>query len=414
MRLIDGETCRRVYSYLRLDRAPHKCDEGFGIGVLAPGWDPMSSGVGVQSGDAFLPTMIPGCQLWCETDTSRHLVGGVSQAVVFPADPCANGTFTGDVSWTKGANWTLPGTTADKSAGAANNLTQACLVVGNTYTITYTINAVADGTLTVYAGTTAGTARAAAGTYTETLACAGNTSLGFVPSAAATTCQIDNVLVSPRNVSQLTDLTGTGHHLLQATAAKQVLFDTAGKRLQYTDAARMLVYGGAAADFKFLHAADNTFFVVWNPSSLLAGDNILFDMCTYLGGLASGMYLAQSEVTGNLHYIVGIGTGVPAYDLTTANGTIANGANKVIAIRMTALGQADIWCGGGAPTTQALQAAVSAANPLLALGNDGANVSALGHGQGKVIYDSALSLANINRVGRYLARTTGAAWSTAT
>jgi hypothetical protein len=208
MRLIPGDECARVYSYLGLDRAFRMAGAGAGAGL---------------SGSLWQPWHLPGCVLACCTNTSAY-----PGAVVFPEDPCANGTFTGDASWTKGANWTLPGTTADKSAGAANNLTQACLTVGNTYTITYTINAVAGGTLTVYAGTTAGTARASAGTYTETLACAGNTSLGFVPSAAATTCQIDNVLVSPRNASQFTDLSGAGHHLVQATAAKQPLWVPSG------------------------------------------------------------------------------------------------------------------------------------------------------------------------------------------
>lgn len=221
--MISPRDCGRIYSYLGLDRAYRKIGGGSGIGVLAPGWDIDSAPIGVSCGDTFVPWSIPGCVLAACTDTSQY-----PGAVVFPADPCANGTFTGDVSWTKGAQWTLPGTTADKAAGGANNLTQACLTVGNTYTITYTISAVAAGTITVYAGTTAGTARNAAGTYTETLACVGNTSLGFVPSAAGTTCQIDNVLVLPLNTSQLTDLTGLGHHLVQATAAKQPLWMASG------------------------------------------------------------------------------------------------------------------------------------------------------------------------------------------
>lgn len=208
MRLIPGDECARVYSFLggRPFNARIGCGGGCGFGS-----------------HLFDPRQISGCALFCCTDVSSY-----PGAVGFPADPCTNGTFTGESGWTKGAQWTLPGTTADKAAGGANNLTQACLTVGNTYTITYTINSVAAGTITLYAGTTAGTARNAAGTYTETLACAGNTSLGFVPSAADTTCQIDNVLVSPRNASSLVDLTGLGHNLVQATPAKQPLWVASG------------------------------------------------------------------------------------------------------------------------------------------------------------------------------------------
>ncbi|MFA4972835.1 MAG: hypothetical protein WC683_09495 [bacterium] len=196
---------------------------GPGIGVLVPGWDPDSHSMGIQSGDSFVPWRIPGCALAACTNSGVY----GSTVVAFPADPCVNGTFAVDATWAKGADWTINGGVAKHAAVGANDLTQACLTVGNTFIITYTVTQQTAGNITVYAGTTAGTARTAPGTYTETLLCAGNTTLAFKADAACD-AWIDNVVLQPRNAASFTDLSGNGHHPVQATANKQPLWVASG------------------------------------------------------------------------------------------------------------------------------------------------------------------------------------------
>lgn len=206
MRLIPGDECARVYSGLGLDRAYRSAGAGASFGV-----------------GRFDPRHLPGCAAMLCTNTAAF-----PGAVVFPADPVVNGTFSVDASWNKGLLWTIGGGTANAATlVVTSDLSQACLTVGNTYTITYTVTSISSGDITLYAGTTAGTARAAPGPYTETLLCAGNTSLIF-RAAANTTASIDNVICAPQNVSQWTDLSGAGHHLEQATAANRPLWVASG------------------------------------------------------------------------------------------------------------------------------------------------------------------------------------------
>ena len=72
------------------------------------------------------------------------------------------------------------------------------LTAGQSYEATYTVTALSAGTVTVgFSGGTAvnGTARSAAGTYTQTLTAAtGNTTLQFAASSTAA-LSIDNVSV---------------------------------------------------------------------------------------------------------------------------------------------------------------------------------------------------------------------------
>jgi hypothetical protein len=107
-----------------------------------------------------------------------------------------NGTFDADSDWTKGTGWTIGLGVATKIAGTAAELSQAVtLTAGRYYIVTYTITRTA-GTLTMQftGGTTvSGTARSAAGTFTDILtAVSGNTTLEF--SADATFVgTVDNV-----------------------------------------------------------------------------------------------------------------------------------------------------------------------------------------------------------------------------
>ena len=112
------------------------------------------------------------------------------------SDIITNGDFATTASWTAGANWSIAG---GKATGAITNadLSQASvLVVGETYTIIYTVSdrtVGGAGTVTVHAGATAGTGRTADGTYSETLACTTNTTFKF--TGTGFTGSVDNVYV---------------------------------------------------------------------------------------------------------------------------------------------------------------------------------------------------------------------------
>jgi hypothetical protein len=104
------------------------------------------------------------------------------------ADTVVNGTFAADSDWTKGTDWSIGSGVATKTAGTAAVLSQsATLTVGRSYLITYTITRTA-GTLTgqLTGGTTvSGTARSAAGTYTDMLtAVSGNNAIAFSADAS--------------------------------------------------------------------------------------------------------------------------------------------------------------------------------------------------------------------------------------
>jgi len=99
---------------------------------------------------------------------------------------CAyGGDFAEGSHWTLMASWAVTGgklvATASPSTDSASQVEGAqlhALVVGRRYSVTYTLT-VSAGAVRVLLGTAAGTARSAAGTYTETITCAGNTTIFF-------------------------------------------------------------------------------------------------------------------------------------------------------------------------------------------------------------------------------------------
>ncbi|MCH8328172.1 MAG: fibronectin type III domain-containing protein, partial [Candidatus Marinimicrobia bacterium] len=115
----------------------------------------------------------------------------------FDTTVVTNGTFGADSGWGKTNFWSIGSGVASVPGGAGtSNLTQTALVVGVKYSVTFDVSAYAFGSVTVKLGTTTGTARSSAGTFSETLTCAGNTTLTFTtPTGAA--LSIDNVVVKP-------------------------------------------------------------------------------------------------------------------------------------------------------------------------------------------------------------------------
>jgi hypothetical protein len=109
----------------------------------------------------------------------------------FP-EQLTNGTFTVGSGWTLTGNWALDGGTLNGTTDSGNVTQDAGLVVGRTYRITYTITKVSAGSVAILCGTgTTGTSRSTAGTFTEDLVCATDTTFGF--DGTGFTGSIDNV-----------------------------------------------------------------------------------------------------------------------------------------------------------------------------------------------------------------------------
>jgi hypothetical protein len=153
------------------------------------------------------------------------------------ADTVVNGTFAADSDWTKGTDWSIGSGVATKTAGTAALLSQsATLIVGRSYIFTYTITRTA-GTITAQltGGTTvSGTARSAAGTYTDILtAVSGNNAIAFSADASFAGT-VDNVTLR---------LLPAGNHAYTpstATASRPVLsarVNLLEKTEQFDDAA---------------------------------------------------------------------------------------------------------------------------------------------------------------------------------
>jgi len=110
-------------------------------------------------------------------------------------DLVTNGTFDEDSDWTKNSGWeinTASGIAVKKTASANSILHSGILTDAKSYKITFDIQ-VDVGTLTPYAGTTAGTAVSTTGTYTQYIKCAGTTNLKFLADSTFLG-SIDNVI----------------------------------------------------------------------------------------------------------------------------------------------------------------------------------------------------------------------------
>lgn len=101
-----------------------------------------------------------------------------------------NGTFAADSGWTKGTGWSInTGTYTADFAGhsSTSDIKQnQSVTAGIIYTLTYTISNYTAGSITPYLGGTAGTTRAADGTYTELITCGSGSDPKLVFTASST------------------------------------------------------------------------------------------------------------------------------------------------------------------------------------------------------------------------------------
>lgn len=111
------------------------------------------------------------------------VAGGLGPEIV------TDGAFSSGANWTQGSGWTVSGNQG-VGVSAAGFLWQsnAGIVAGHTYQVTYTISGYSSGFMFVYLGgtVTLGTQRSANGTYTENITPTGGGELGFEPSGTPT------------------------------------------------------------------------------------------------------------------------------------------------------------------------------------------------------------------------------------
>jgi hypothetical protein len=106
-----------------------------------------------------------------------------------------NGTFASDTGWTKGAGWTIAAGVATATGAISTALEQTSgitLIQGKQYLVKYTVTRSA-GSVTPNLGGTAGTARSADGTYSETIIAGSTQTISFTTSGFTGT--LDNVSV---------------------------------------------------------------------------------------------------------------------------------------------------------------------------------------------------------------------------
>ncbi len=114
-------------------------------------------------------------------------------------DAATNGTFGSTSNWTTNSGWSITGGQAVKTGTNNTTITEsATLSTSKYYDVTYTVVTRTAGSIKVSIGGTAGTARSAAGTYTDTIK-PGSSSGGIVFTSTGFTGKIDNVSVLPRN-----------------------------------------------------------------------------------------------------------------------------------------------------------------------------------------------------------------------
>lgn len=139
---------------------------------------------------------------WLAQEQSGMVAEIYSAAVAKGRDIVLNGGYATDTLWTKGTGWTITGGVAVATAAALNaNLSQAMLIaLGRSYEVIYTIVGFTAGSIRVQVGSSGnGTVQSADGTYTETIVCAGSTTLIFNPQTAFSG-NIDNVSVKELNI----------------------------------------------------------------------------------------------------------------------------------------------------------------------------------------------------------------------
>jgi hypothetical protein len=114
------------------------------------------------------------------TNVFKQIIGGQEYVT--------NGNFTSSSGWTLGSGWSISGgqAVASSSSAAISQTAAITIVSGVTYTLTYTVSSFSAGTITPSIGGTAGIARSANGTYTETIVAGSTQAIAFTGASSFT------------------------------------------------------------------------------------------------------------------------------------------------------------------------------------------------------------------------------------
>jgi hypothetical protein len=156
-----------------------------------------------------------------------------------------NGTFDTDSDWSKGTGWTIGSGVATATGAISTALEQdaaVTLIQGQSYNITFTATRSA-GTVSASIGGTAGVARSASGTYTETIIAGSTQKISFVTSGFTGTIDAVSVKkVAPAGP----DIVSPNGYTIDGTSLTFAVAPAAGTNNILVFAASLLV-GAAAA-----------------------------------------------------------------------------------------------------------------------------------------------------------------------
>lgn len=129
---------------------------------------------------------------------SQMAKGERATLTVSPANQITTGAIGDGTGWTNGTDWSFADNAAVKSAGESSGTLSEdtfAAVVGHTYRLIYTVSSLTAGGVTPTLGGTAGTARAADGTYTEDIVATTTGGIIFTPASDASAFVLDDVYI---------------------------------------------------------------------------------------------------------------------------------------------------------------------------------------------------------------------------
>lgn len=280
----------------------------------------------------------------------------------------------------------------------------AVLVVGNRVQTVFTVSGRTAGSVTCYAGTTAGTARSTNGTFTEDLVVVGNTTHSFVP-----TSDFDGVVTvtSVVNLSVTTAIpeaaTGAlvGANLVQATDTAmgwESVASFGGRGGLSLDVADHCDSSVAASAWEYLHNSSTIFIPIYSNNT--GTTQYVFDTLQIAAtNVGIGMWFNGTSNTISMR--IGNGSGTYVANVTAAGGSVARGTAHVLEI---SIGPTyDVMC-DGATILSGVLAGLSAAAPAAALRLGGpASNSIVGEFGAWYAVQGQLSATARTRIRRYLA-----------
>lgn len=172
-----------------LNAAQREIAAGNPIALFFNGGDADLSGFAYQNATSLTPAT--------GTDALGVMLDRAYGANNISANRVVNGDFSADASWTKAAGWTIEGgeLVAASVAGSSSASQANALTVGKFYRCGGIVKTISNSTIRFYCGGGgSGTGRAAPGTYTELLKCAGNGTVLVLATTEITSATVDDVI----------------------------------------------------------------------------------------------------------------------------------------------------------------------------------------------------------------------------